>query len=119
MPCPYAVVKRGARSAARRSGPLSFALKISLRALGLQLQYTAQVTMRISRHARNNMRLYGIQEQEVDDAIEVPDRTEREDRYHVVYKTFHGRFGDKPLKVVYILEDDVVLITVYPLRRAY
>jgi hypothetical protein len=36
--------------------------------------------MRISRHARNNMRLYGIQEQEVEGAIEVPDRTEREDR---------------------------------------
>lgn len=65
------------------------------------------------------MRLYGIQQQEVEDSIKAPERTEWEDRYHVAYKTFPGRFGDKPLKVVYVIEEDVVLITAYPLRGTY
>ena len=46
-----------------------------------------------------------------------PDRTEREGRYHVVYKTFPEHFGSLPLKVIFILEDQPVIISAYPLRR--
>lgn len=75
--------------------------------------------MRLSRHARNNMRLYGIHKEEIEQTIQSPEQTEQEGRYQVASKTFPGRFGDNPLKVVYVIEDDVVVITAYPLRKAY
>ena len=75
--------------------------------------------MLISRHARNNMRLYRIRQRDLEAALQAPDRSEREGRYHVVYKTFPGRFRDKPLKVVYAVEEDTVIITTYPLQRTY
>ena len=71
--------------------------------------------MRISRHARNNMRLYGIRREELEMAIQEPDRTGQEDERLLAYKLFPGRFGGQPLKVVYTVEDDTVVITTYPL----
>lgn len=65
------------------------------------------------------MRLYGIQKQEIEQAIQAPERLEQEGRYQVAYKTFPGRFDGKSLKVVYVIEDDIVVITAYPLRKTY
>jgi hypothetical protein len=64
------------------------------------------------------MRLYGIQPEELEQAIRTPDRTDLEGRYQVAYKAFPGCFGGKPLKVVYAAEGDVVVITAYPLQKA-
>ncbi len=75
--------------------------------------------MRISRHARHNMRLYGIRREEVKVALQEPDRAGHEGERVVAYKVFPGRFGGQPLKVVYTVEDDNVIITVYPLKRGY
>lgn len=65
------------------------------------------------------MRLYGISHEEIEQVIQAPDRTEREGRYRVAYKTFPERFGSSPLKVVYLIEEEPVVITVYPLRRTH
>jgi len=75
--------------------------------------------MRLSRHARNNLRLYGIEKREIEEVIQMPEHTEQEGRQHIAYKTFPERFGDKPLKVIYVIEDEVIVITAYPLRKAY
>ena len=75
--------------------------------------------MRISHHARNNMRLYHISREEIEEVIQGPDRIGREGRYHVAYKTFHGHFGSLPLKVVYVIHEEPVVITAYPLRRVH
>ena len=57
--------------------------------------------MKISRHARNNMRLYEISERDIFNTIESPeDSTEEEDRL-VAVKKFSGKFSEYPLKVVY------------------
>jgi hypothetical protein len=75
--------------------------------------------MRISRHARNNVRLYRISREEIEETIHAPDRIGKEGRYTVAHKTFPGRFGSLPLKVVYVVEREAVVIFAYPLRRVW
>jgi hypothetical protein len=75
--------------------------------------------MRISRHARNNTRLYDISREEIEETIQAPHRVDREGRYHIAYRTFRERFGSLPLKVVYVVEDEEpFVISAYPLKRA-
>ncbi len=71
---------------------------------------------RLSRHAKNNLRLYKIERAEVDAAIERPDKVDSEDVYTVYLKKFAGRFDDVPLKVVANDADNVV-VSAYPLIR--
>jgi len=75
--------------------------------------------MKLSRHVRNNMRLYGIFEEEIRDAIQSPDYIERTGRKIRVHKTFLNRFSGYPLKVVYEEREEVFVITAYPLKKAY
>lgn len=76
--------------------------------------------MRISRHARNNIRLYQISREEIEETIEAPDSTGKEGRHDIAYKLFPARFGSLPLKVVYVLEDEMpFVITAYPLRQVH
>jgi hypothetical protein len=77
------------------------------------------VTMKLSRHVRNNMRLYGILEKEIRDAIQSPDYIERTGRKIRIHKTFLNRFSGYPLKVVYEEREEVFVITAYPLKKAY
>ena len=63
------------------------------------------------------MRLYDISREEIEETIEAPDAKDKEGRYDVAYKTFPERFGSLPLKVLYILEDEPIVISAYPLRR--
>jgi len=72
--------------------------------------------MRISRHARNNMRLYQIAREEIEETIQAPDFVGREGRYHIAHRTFPGRFGSLPLKVIYVVEEEAVVVSVYPLK---
>ena len=75
--------------------------------------------MIFSRHAKNNMRLYGVTIADVELAIAAPDRRDQEDNYFIVYRQFFRRFGNAPLKVVYVIERDPVIVTVYPLQKSY
>ncbi|MDP2168774.1 MAG: DUF4258 domain-containing protein [Thermodesulfovibrionales bacterium] len=76
--------------------------------------------LKLSRHVRNNMRLYGIQMDEPLEAINSPDIIEAESDKIVVIKRFRGRFSGYPLKAVYKRQgDNTFAITVYPLKKKY
>lgn len=75
--------------------------------------------MKFSRHAKNSMRLYGITVVDVERVLLDPDRRDGEGRYLIAYRQFLRRFGDAPLKVVYVVEDDTVIVTVYPLKQTH
>ena len=51
--------------------------------------------MTFSRHAKNNMRLYGVTIADVELTIAAP------------------------LKVIYVIEREPVIVTVYPVRKSY
>lgn len=65
------------------------------------------------------MRLYGIRHDEVLQTVESPDNRDKEGHKNVAYKTFPDRFSNLPLKVIYVIEDDVKVITTYPLKKSY
>ncbi len=74
--------------------------------------------MEISRHARNNMRLYNISERDIQNAIDSPDLSGREGGKLVVVKVFQDKFSGFPLKVVYEkIENELFIITTYPLKK--
>lgn len=62
------------------------------------------------------MRLYRIATGEIEKTIQTPDFFGREGRYHIAHKTFPGRFGSLPLKVIYVVEEEPIVISAYPLR---
>jgi hypothetical protein len=76
--------------------------------------------VKVSRHARNNMKLYEIAMSELLGTINSPDIIEPEGDRIVVCKRFNDRFSGYPLKVVYKKKkEDVFVITAYPLKRTY
>ena len=75
--------------------------------------------MKISRHARNNMRLYGIRVDDLYQAIESADFRDEEESKLIAVKSLPERFTEYPLKVVYEKSGrDIFIITVYPLKKA-
>jgi hypothetical protein len=73
--------------------------------------------MKISRHARNNMRLYKISEKDILDTIESADASSREGDKVVALRKFRNRFSHYPLKVVYeTVGNEHFVVTVYPLK---
>jgi hypothetical protein len=75
--------------------------------------------VKLSRHARNNMRLYGIKETEIQETINSPDREDTQEGRKVAYKIFPNRFSGLPLKVIFVIEKVTVIITAYPLKKSY
>jgi hypothetical protein len=74
--------------------------------------------MKISRHARNNMRLYKVSERDIVTVLESPDVSTKEENRMVVMKNFQDKFSGYPLKVVYeMVEKEIFIVTVYPLKR--
>ena len=74
--------------------------------------------MKMSRHARNNMRLYKISETDIIGAVESPDVSTKEENRTVATKNFQDRFSGYPPKVVYEkIENDIFILTAYPLKR--
>lgn len=74
--------------------------------------------MRITRHARNNIRLYHIAIADVEQTIQRPEWVEHEENRISAYRAFPGKHHEQPLKVVYSIEgSEIILITAYPLRR--
>jgi hypothetical protein len=57
--------------------------------------------MKISRHARNNMRLYKVSERDITSTVESPDGSTQEENRTVAMKNFEHKFSGYPLKVVY------------------
>lgn len=86
-------------------------------AIRASLGYTAKIHADFSSRQKQHA-LYGIHEEDVETAIQAPDKVEAEGRYRVAYKGFSDRFRDKPLKVVYLTGgDEVIVVTAYPLRK--
>jgi len=89
-----------------------------------------RVKIRLSRHVRNNMKLYGILEADVAEAIQKPDSRDEESGKTVVLKRFSNRFSGFPLKVVYSAGfplprsiatgsgGEIFIITAYPLKKS-
>jgi hypothetical protein len=74
--------------------------------------------MEISRHARNNMRLYNISERDILNAIDSPDVLGREGDKVVAVKKFQDKFSGFPLKVVYEkIGNELFIITAYPIKK--
>lgn len=74
--------------------------------------------MRLSRHARGNMKLYGITIEDVSEALRSPERLESQEGRQVAIKGFGKRFSGYPLKVVFDLSGgEEFIITAYPLKR--
>jgi len=74
--------------------------------------------MEISRHARNNMRLYNISERDILNAIDSPDVSGREGGKVVAVKKFQDKFSGFPRKVVYEkIGNELFIITTYPIKK--
>lgn len=66
------------------------------------------------------MRLYGIKGEEIREVINYPEPRSQEEGRWIALKILPGRFGGLPLKVVYVTEnDEIVVITAYPLKKVY
>jgi hypothetical protein len=74
--------------------------------------------MNLSRHTKNNMRLYKITEKDIMDAIESPDSTGVEGDKLIALKRFSSKYSQYPLKVIYTkTKGEVTIVTAYPLKR--
>jgi hypothetical protein len=74
--------------------------------------------MKLSRHARSNMRLYKISEMDILNTIKSPEGSTKEEERLIAMRKFPGKFSGYPLKVVYQKSDDEpFIITVYPLKK--
>ena len=74
--------------------------------------------MEISRHARNNMRLYNISEKDIQSAIDLPEASGQEGGRVVVMKKFQDKFSGFPLKVAYEkIGNELFIITAYPIKK--
>jgi len=76
--------------------------------------------LKISRHARNNMRLYGIGVDDLCQAIESADFRDADESKLIAVKALPERFSEYPLKVVYEKSGrDIFIITLYPLKKRW
>jgi hypothetical protein len=80
----------------------------------------AERVMKLSRHARNNIRLYKIELRDILLTIRSPDQTVMEGNRNVALRTHPNRFSGYPLKVVYEQSgEDITIITAYPLKKKH
>ena len=76
--------------------------------------------MKLSRHARNNVRLYKIDLEDIVLTISSPERTDTEGNRLVALKTHPNKFSGYPLKVVYEQAGkDLTIVTAYPLKKKH
>jgi len=71
-------------------------------------------SLRLSRRARNNLRLYGLSVGDVVAVLEDPIRTTRD---HTGNPRFDGRVGDKVVRVAIARDDPTRVITAFERRR--
>jgi hypothetical protein len=76
------------------------------------------IRVKLSRHVKNNIKLYKISEEDISRAIELPDGEEREGGKRIAIKKFSKKYSGYPLKVVYEIEkEEIFVITAYPLKK--
>lgn len=76
--------------------------------------------MKLSRHVRNNMKLYGISESDIIETVKHPDRVGREGTKSIALKVVSKKFAGYPLKVVYEGRGEkTTVITAYPLKKKH
>lgn len=76
--------------------------------------------MKLSRHVKNNLRLYKITEKDIIETMGSPDSTDREGDKVISLKRFPGKFSGYPLKVVYKkTANEITVVTAYPLKRKH
>ncbi|MFQ5674394.1 MAG: DUF4258 domain-containing protein [bacterium] len=76
--------------------------------------------IKFTRHAKNNMRLYNISEDDVNAVIDKPDEASEQKDKTISIKHIENRFSNMPLKVVHGRKKEVtIIITTYPVRKSY
>jgi len=76
------------------------------------------VILRLSRHAKNNIKLYDIDENDIRKTIEFPDNIDKEGTKTIAIREFSRKYSGYPLKVVYErTKEDMFIITTYPLKK--
>lgn len=76
--------------------------------------------MKFSRHAKNNMRLYNIAEEDIMKTIEAPDSKSSEGNRLTALKQFSNKFSGYDLKIVYEKSGgSITVITAYPLKKKH
>ena len=76
--------------------------------------------MKLSRHVKNNIRLYKIAEKDIIETIELPDSAHREGNKLIAIKKFQKKFSGYPLKVTYEkIGAEIKIITAYPLKKKH
>jgi len=74
--------------------------------------------IKLSRHSKNNMRLYKISEEDILMTLKAPDVKGEETGKITAIKKIQSKFSGYPLKVIYtIKEKEIFVITVYPLKK--
>lgn len=74
--------------------------------------------MKLSRHARNNIRLYKISKTDIIETIESPDLSDKEGSKLIALKKFPNKFSGFHLKVVYEKTGhEITIVTIYPLKK--
>jgi hypothetical protein len=76
------------------------------------------MTIRLSRHARGRMKLYGIAQEDVETTINHPDQTMIDGDNSIAIRGFAGKYSGYPLKVVYSSQKgEALVVTAYPLKK--
>jgi len=76
--------------------------------------------LKLTRHAKNNMRLYKITEKDIKIVLEQPETKFTEKDKYIAIKKIENKFEDMPLKVVYKVEKGIkIIITAYPVKKIY
>src|SRR5262245_26302868 len=91
------------------------------RGIGKTQEIPKRVKLRLTRHARHRMRLYGIMSEEVEEVDRDPlSGPETEGTRTVLSRKPQARFADRSLKVLYIEGKwDYIVLSVYPLKGAH
>ncbi len=76
--------------------------------------------IKISRHAKNNLKLYKISINDIKLSLSSYNSSYNEDNKLIYIKNFKNRFNNFPLKVVTKQEmSHIIIITAYPLKKKY
>jgi hypothetical protein len=76
------------------------------------------MNIRFSRHARSRMKLYGIEQTDVEMTIKQPQHQLPDGDNIIATRRFENKYSDYPLKAVYSRTDnDILVVTVYPLKK--
>jgi hypothetical protein len=76
------------------------------------------MNIRFSRHARSRMKLYGIEQTDVELTISHPQQQLPDGDNIIATRGFENKYSGYPLKAVYCRTDnDILVVTVYPLKK--